>query len=500
MTMTMDSQKRPRQTGPMDMYLTADKGKQTTINEAWKKEFRVKVCMAISEWMYDAAIPFNALTYPSFQNMLNHIGQYGLGLQGPSMYEARVPFLSKAVEKVDNDYIKLCKEEGTVFLESIDASSYAKTGRKMFELIDKFVERIGESNVIQVVTDNASAMVLAGKLLQDKRPHLFWTPCAAHCVDLILEDIGKLPYIKDTLKKAMSVNAYVYVHSGVVNTLRHFTGEKELVRAGVTRFATAFLTLERMQILKEKLRDMFRSRQWEESQWKKEVVHVLRMVDGEKRPTMGYIYEAMDKAKEAIRDAFDGKEDNASGCERNWSIFEHVHSKKRNRLDKKRLNDLVYVKYNRALRLRYDGRDRIDPILLNEIKESNEWLLGKMEGESDGDDDDLVFEGEDLTWDAVAKASGAEEPTYRTREKAQSSKSKEVDKGKGKVIDLEKRKSIFSRKGSSLRLIDEDEEFVEDDLESLEEEIEEQGFNENEKFNFEEEEEEDEDDDEEDEE
>ncbi|CAA0813171.1 Unknown protein, partial [Striga hermonthica] len=107
MSMTMDSQKRPRQTRPMDMYLTADKGKQTTINEAWKKEFRVKVCMAISEWMYDAAIPFNALTYPNFQNMLNHIGQYGLGLQGPSMYEAKVHFLSKAVENVDNDYIKL---------------------------------------------------------------------------------------------------------------------------------------------------------------------------------------------------------------------------------------------------------------------------------------------------------------------------------------------------------------------------------------------------------
>lgn len=30
-----------------------------------------------------------------------------------------------------------------------------------------------------------------------------------------------------------------------------------------------------------------------------------------------------------------------SGCERNWSIFEHIHSKKRNRLEHQRLNDLV---------------------------------------------------------------------------------------------------------------------------------------------------------------
>ncbi|CAL9083741.1 unnamed protein product, partial [Musa acuminata var. zebrina] len=36
----------------------------------------------------------------------------------------------------------------------------------------------------------------------------------------------------------------------------------------------------------------------------------------------------------------------ASGCERNWSVFEHIHSKRRNRLEHQRLHDLVYIKYN----------------------------------------------------------------------------------------------------------------------------------------------------------
>ncbi|XLV02478.1 hypothetical protein S245_016815, partial [Arachis hypogaea] len=39
----------------------------------------------------------------------------------------------------------------------------------------------------------------------------------------------------------------------------------------------------------------------------------------------------------------------SSGCERNWSIFEHIHSKKRNRLEHQKLNDLVYVHYNLRL-------------------------------------------------------------------------------------------------------------------------------------------------------
>lgn len=30
----------------------------------------------------------------------------------------------------------------------------------------------------------------------DRHPSLFWTPCVAHCLDLILEDLGKIPWIK----------------------------------------------------------------------------------------------------------------------------------------------------------------------------------------------------------------------------------------------------------------------------------------------------------------
>lgn len=38
-------------------------------------------------------------------------------------------------------------------------------------------------------------------------------------------------------------------------------------------------------------------------------VKVLRMVDGEKKPPMGYIYEAMDRAKETISKSFNMKEE-----------------------------------------------------------------------------------------------------------------------------------------------------------------------------------------------
>ncbi|KAE8657940.1 hypothetical protein F3Y22_tig00116976pilonHSYRG00151 [Hibiscus syriacus] len=253
------------------------------------------------------------------------------------------------------------------------------------------------------------------------------------------------------------------------------------------------------------------------------LVKVLRMVDVDKKPAMGYIYESMDRAKETIALSFLHKEEHykkafeyidarlvpdlstqdkigeqltcikmprsfwqsdgsdwwfaygasapelqkfairvlsltcsATGCERNWSVFQQLHSKRRNRLAQSRLNDMVYVKFNRALRRRYQRKDTTDPILLKEIDESNEWLMGHMDDE-DGEEDDFVFDGDDLTWSAVDKASGASQATYSTRRTSTSSSSR--DRGKGVAQTFTRR-----RPSTGLNLIDEDDEEIEQDI------------------------------------
>ena len=50
-------------------------------------------------------------------------------------------------------------------MKSVDASAYMKTGEKVYELLDGFVEKIGEQNVVQVLTNNGSNYVLADKKL-----------------------------------------------------------------------------------------------------------------------------------------------------------------------------------------------------------------------------------------------------------------------------------------------------------------------------------------------
>ena len=112
------------------------------------------------------------------------------------------------------------------------------------------------------------------------------------------------------------------------------TDGTEFVRPAITRFATNFLTLQSLIQQMANLRKMFSCDEWNASQWSKKaegkdvvdkiyektfwkkaeeivlfsepLVKVLRMVDGDK-PTMGFIYEAMDQAKEAIKEAYGGK-------------------------------------------------------------------------------------------------------------------------------------------------------------------------------------------------
>ena len=82
------------------------------------------------------------------------------------------------------------------------------------------------------------------------------------------------------------------------------------------------------------------------------------------------------------------------------------------------MQDSVFVKYNQNLKEHFDCHDVIDPILLNDIDDSNEWLVGEMGGDEDVAEDKLVFEDDTLTWGAVADIVGASEPRTYTRQQS----------------------------------------------------------------------------------
>ena len=152
-----------------------------------------------------------------------------------------------------------------------------------------------------------------------------------------------------------------------------------------------------------------------------------------------------------------------------------IHSKKRNRLEHKRLHDLVYVKYNQALKRRYSLKDEVDPISLNDIDECNEWLVGEMDGDDDEVGNERVFEGDDaLNWEDVYRASGVGEPRIYTRRQ----KRKKSANGEGQSAPRASKKgsgsASSSRKGKEKVAeaeVEEEELEFEDNIEESEEEL-----------------------------
>eukprot|EP00253_Pinus_taeda_P022485 PITA_22485 len=152
--------------------------------------------------------------------------------------------------------------KGTMFIKSLDASEHIKDAATICELLDGFIRETGVQNVVQVITDNAANYVSAGKMLMERHPTLFWTPCAAHCLDLLLEDMGKLSFIKDVVDMARNVPKFIYNHAFVLSLMRRFTRNKELQRLAITRFATNFITLQPLLRCQFELKQMFVSDDW----------------------------------------------------------------------------------------------------------------------------------------------------------------------------------------------------------------------------------------------
>lgn len=332
---------------------------QLTINHMLKKDIREEACQQIARFFYTSAIPFNCARNPEFVKALELVAKHGPGFKPPSYHDIREKYLKQEVDNTmhllddyklewkktgcsimsdgwtDRKRRSICNflvnsPRGTFFLSSVDTSHISKTAFKVFEMLDAIVERIGEANVVQVITDNAANYKAAGHLLMEKRKTLYWTPCSAHCIDLILEDFEKkLELHALTIGKGRRITTYIYSRSLLISMLRKFTKGQDLIRPGATRFATAYLTLGCLNNCKITLMSMFTSVQWRSSRYSKSeegrqiqncvldskfwhdvsecikaafpLIKVLRLVDSDEIPAMGFIYKAMMEAKEKIK-------------------------------------------------------------------------------------------------------------------------------------------------------------------------------------------------------
>jgi hypothetical protein len=160
--------------------------------------------------------------------------------------------------------------KGEMFLKAVDTGGETKDAAYIARQLIDCIREVGVDSVIQVVTDSATVCKAAGRLVEQKFSWITWTLCTPHCLDLLLEDVGKLPWAAEVVAKAKAVVKFITNHH---RSQALFRGKSalDLLKLGDTRFATNFIMLDRMLEVREALQELVVGREWRE--WNRKFNH-----------------------------------------------------------------------------------------------------------------------------------------------------------------------------------------------------------------------------------
>ncbi|XP_065619291.1 uncharacterized protein LOC136063198 [Quercus suber] len=315
------------------------------------KEKKWRVDMVVARWMYDACIPINAVNSSYYQPMFNAVASYGPKYRGPNYHALRVPLLREAKREiqliVDShhsywantgytimtdgwidtrhrtliNFLVYCPK-GIIFIRFVDTSDLVKDVINLSNLSDEIVDWVGPANIVHLIIDNVTNYVATGRILCGKYRNISWSPCAAYCLNLIFKEIGKMDHVAKLAKRAFKITMFIYNHVALQAWLRTRKNWTEIVRPGPTRFATTFIALGSLKEHKHDLQALVTSKFYVESRYAKDkkakavvkiildnqfwndchvIMHImsplfrlLRIVDSDEKPTMGYVYDGID--------------------------------------------------------------------------------------------------------------------------------------------------------------------------------------------------------------
>ncbi|KAK2665787.1 hypothetical protein Ddye_004361 [Dipteronia dyeriana] len=103
-----------------------------------------------------------------------------------------------------------------MFLRAVNCEGDQKDKYFISNLLVDAIRETGSENVVHVITDNAPVCKAAGLLVEVKFPHIFWTPCVVHTLNLSLKSICSLsphPKYDDIWKNVVGLQRFLVMFS-----------------------------------------------------------------------------------------------------------------------------------------------------------------------------------------------------------------------------------------------------------------------------------------------
>ncbi|KAK9923920.1 hypothetical protein M0R45_032317 [Rubus argutus] len=332
----------------------------------------------IGRFFYETGLEFTAANSPSFKRMISFIVGPDVKYKIPSCEELKGSILQDEMKEMQ-EYVKKIREswattgcsilldswiddkgrnlvnflvncpQGPVYLCTHDVSSFVGYIDAICLLLEGIIKDVGADNVVQIVADSTTGWVGALGKEFSRRKGVFWAVSASHCIELMLEKIGRTTSTKGILDKAKIITKFIYGHEAVLKLLKKHTLGRDLIKPSRIRGAMPFMTLESIVYEKQELKDMFASSAWNMSIWASRVegkmvadlvedqsfwtgaeivskatlplVRALELIFQAEKPLVGHIYETMDQVKEQIKEELKSKKSQYMPF---WKIIDEI--------------------------------------------------------------------------------------------------------------------------------------------------------------------------------
>ncbi|CAA7031779.1 unnamed protein product [Microthlaspi erraticum] len=227
-----------------------------------------------------------------------------------------------------------------LFLKAANCFGEVKDKVFISDLMKEVINEVGHHNVVQVITDNAANCKAAGEIIEGLFPHIYWTPCVVHTLNLALKNIcaakntetnletyKECNWITDTHGDGLAIKHFIMNHNMRLAMFSKFSTLK-LLSVADTRFASIIVMLKRLKILRRGLQAMVISEEWSayreddvgkanfvkekilDDEWWEKVSYILdftkpiydmiRFCDTDK-PSLHLVYEMWDSMIEKVK-------------------------------------------------------------------------------------------------------------------------------------------------------------------------------------------------------
>ena len=280
------------------------KSADSAIVRSFGVEVRNQLDQEIARMFYSGGVPFNLARNPHYHRSYQFAAENKIdGYVPPGYNKLRTTLLQKERNNVEIllvPFKSTWKERGVtivsdgwsdptrkplinfiatsgsgpIFLKAVNCFGEVKDRFFISGLMKEVINEVGHQNVVQIITDNAANCKAAGEIIESTFPHIYWTPCVVHTLNLALKNIcaaknveknastyEECNWITDVHGDALAIKHFIMNHNMRLAIFSKFSPLKLLAVAD-TRFASIIVMLKRLKLVKRGLEAMVISEEW----------------------------------------------------------------------------------------------------------------------------------------------------------------------------------------------------------------------------------------------